>query len=377
MTDKKANAASAWIALQMVLGVRSVAIRRLVDQFGSPEAVLNASASELNTVEWLSPRIKNAILAGPDQHSLKRCMDALTRINAWVLTYKDMQYPELLRQIPDPPAVLYGLGDPSRLAGRSIAVVGSRKASPYGIRTARDISSGLVKKGLTVVSGMAPGIDTAAHEAALKADGVTIAVKGCGIDIPYPRHDNSFIERMISNGAIITEFPPGVTPKPRNFPIRNRIISGLCLGVVIIEAGIKSGSLITAACALEQGREVMAIPGSIYSNKSMGSHWLIKQGARLVENATDILEGLDGPCVFKDASADSDMTERDKRPDIPLGPEERLLLDMLDAYPVHIDELTNLTGLPVAQVSAILIQMELKDIVQALPGQMYQRKQGV
>jgi DNA processing protein len=362
------------MALQMVPGVGSVTIRRLVDQFGSPDAVLNASPSALNTAGWLSPRIRDAILAGPDRHSLERGMDTLTRINAWALTYRDMQYPRLLCQIPDPPAVLYGLGDPSRFAGRSIAVVGSRKASPYGIRAARDLSAGLAEKGITVVSGMAPGIDTAAHEAALKAGGVTIAVKGCGIDIPYPRHDNSFIERMVSSGAIITEFPPGVTPEPRNFPIRNRIISGLCLGVVIIEAGVKSGSLITAACALEQGREVMAIPGSIYSNGSMGSHWLIKQGARLVENASDVLEGLDGPCIFKGASVDSDMAERYERPDIPLGPEERLLFDRLGAYPVHIDELTNLSGLPVAQVSAILIQMELKEIVQALPGQMYQRK---
>lgn len=375
MISENANAISAWMALQMVPGVGSVTIRRLVDHFGSPEAVLSAGASALNAVRWLSPRVKDAILVGPDRHALERGMETLTGINAWALTYLDAQYPKTLAQIPDPPAVLYGLGDPDRLRGRSIAIVGSRKASPYGIRAARELSSALAERGVTVVSGMAPGIDTAAHEAVLQAGGVTIAVKGCGIDVPYPRHDRFFIERMASNGAIITEFPPGVTPEPRNFPIRNRIISGLCLGVVIIEASMKSGSLITASCALEQGREVMAVPGSIYSNGSVGSHWLIKQGARLVENATDILEVLDGPCMSNGAIAGPGLIEeRSGRPAMPLEHEEELLFNMLGAYPIHIDELADLSGLSVAQVSAILIQLELKDIVQALPGQMYQRK---
>lgn len=374
MTGDKTETISAWMALQMVPGVGSITIRRLVDQFGSPDAVLQADAFSLGATGWLSSRLRDAILAGPDRRFFDRGMEALIRTNAWALTYRDRQYPKLLRQIPDLPAVLYGLGDPTRLEGRPLAVVGSRKASPYGIRAARDLSAGLAEKGVTVVSGMAQGIDTAAHEAALKAGGVTIAVKGCGIDIPYPRHDDAFLERMASDGAIITEFPPGVTPEPRNFPIRNRIISGLCLGVVIVEAGMKSGSLITASCALEQGREVMALPGSIYSNGSMGSHWLIKQGARLVENASDIIEGFDGLGMLKEGASGSEMAERDTKSGMSLSPEERLIYDGLNVYPVHIDELAALSGLPVAQVSGILIQMEIKDIIQALPGQMYQRK---
>ncbi|MGB9712396.1 MAG: DNA-processing protein DprA [Dissulfurimicrobium sp.] len=350
-------------------GIGSITLRRLVDHFGSPEAVLKAQTSELDATGWLSIRLKNAILAGPDWRLHKRCMETIEGLGVWTITYRDKEYPKPLGQIPDPPAILYGLGDRNVLNGKAVAVIGSRKASAYGIKAASEIASGLAEKGITVVSGLAPGIDFAAHEATLKSGGVTIAVKGCGIDVPYPRHDKAFIKRITSSGAIITEFPPGTAPEPKNFPIRNRIISGLCLAVVVIEAGLKSGSLITASCALEQGREVMAVPGSIYSNGSTGSHWLIKQGARLVENATDILDGF---CIFQTGHAEPDVPNR---PNImSLGPEERLLYNMLDAYPVHIDEIVHSSGLPVAQVNGILLQMELKDLIQVLPGQMYQKK---
>ncbi|MDA8162177.1 MAG: DNA-processing protein DprA [Desulfobacteraceae bacterium] len=365
------GAIAAWIALHITPGVGSVTIKRLVDRFGSPEAVLNMDSALLKDTGWLSPRARNAILSGPDPRDLERSMDTIKRLDAWVMTYRSEDYPPLLRQIPDPPALLYGLGDRARLTERSIAIVGSRKATPYGIKAARGLASGLAEMGMTVVSGLAPGIDTAAHEAALEAGGVTIAVKGCGIDIPYPRHNEAFLERLRQEGAIITEFPPGVTPEPKNFPMRNRVISGLCLGVVIVEAGLKSGSLITASCALEQGREVMAVPGSIYSNTSLGSHWLIKQGARLVENASDVMDGLG---VFKDLMPGPIESKRTEGPAPSLESEERLLYERLCAYPIHVDEIANLTGLPISKVSAILLQMELKDIVQALPGQMYQRK---
>ena len=355
----------------MVPGVGSVTIKRLVDQFGSPESVLNMDAASLKDTGWLSPRLQNAILSGPNPRDHERSMDTIKRLNAWVLTYQDKDYPPLLRQIPDPPVLLYGLGDPARLTKRSIAIVGSRKASPYGIKAARELASGLVEKGMAVVSGLAPGIDTAAHETALEAGGVTTAVKGCGIDVPYPRHNEAFLKRMGQEGAIITEFPPGVTPEPKNFPIRNRVISGLSQGVVIVEAGLKSGSLITASCALEQGREVRAIPGSVYSSGSLGSHWLIKQGAKLVENASDVLDGLG---IFKNTGPEPVVSKRAEEMELSLGPEEKLLYERLDAYPMHIDEIAHLSGLPVAQVSAVLLQMELKDIIQALPGQMYQRK---
>ncbi len=232
------------------------------------------------------------------------------------------------------------------------------------------LSSELVQHGYTVVSGLALGIDTASHEAALRSGGSTIAVKGCGIDVAYPRQNTDLVRRIADHGAVITELPPGSSPEARNFPIRNRIISGLSYGVVIVEANVKSGSLITASCALEQGREVMAVPGSIYSYRSSGTHWLIKQGARLVENFTDIMEELGAEKQGHNTDLVPGVSK--ERPE--LSPEEQNVFDKLEPYPQHIDNIANLCGQSVGQVSGLLLQMELKELIRAFPGQIYQLK---
>jgi DNA processing protein len=360
-----------WIALQLLSGIGSVTLRRLIDHFGSAEAAMGARRDDLEAIRWLSPRIREVLQKGPDPGAVDRCVTTLEALGAWVLTYLDQAYPPLLREIPDPPPVLYGLGNPAHLCGRSMAIVGSRNASSYGSMAAKKLSAALAREGFTVVSGLALGIDTAAHESALQAGGASVGVKGCGIDYPYPRQNRNLILRMAERGAVITEFPPGVLPEPKNFPIRNRIISGLSMGVIVVEAGLKSGSLISASCALEQGREVMAVPGNIFSPTSRGTHWLIKQGARLVEDLSDVIDELG--IQRKNTAPETDPKTRDRATPV-LSSEEKALWERLGPYPIHIDDLAHLSGLSVGQVSGLLLQMELKDLVQALPGQLYQQK---
>lgn len=359
-----------WIALQLLSGIGSATLRRLIDHFGSAEVALEAGRRGLDAIRGLSPKVREALQKGPDPEAVAKCVTTLEDLGAWVLTYLDQAYPPLLKEIPDPPPVLYGLGNPAHLCSRSIAIVGSRNASSYGSIAAKKLSASLAREGFTVVSGLARGIDTAAHESALQAGGVTVGVKGCGIDYPYPRQNRKLVHKMAERGAVITEFPPGVLPEPKNFPIRNRIISGLCRGVIVVEAGLKSGSLISASCALEQGREVMAVPGNIFSHTSRGTHWLIKQGARLVEDPSDVMDELG--IQRKKAVLETDTEARNQAP--VLSGEEEALLEKLGPYPIHIDDLAHQSGLSVGQVSGLLLQMELKDVVQALPGQLYQQK---
>jgi len=360
----------AWMGLQLVPGVGSMTLRRLVEHFGSARAVWEAGPADFSDIARFPAHVRDALARGPDEKTIEHSIDVLERIGAWTMTFLSKDYPSLLNEIQNPPALLHGIGDPSSLKNRAVAVVGSRYPSSYGLDVARMLSSELVQHGYTVVSGLALGIDTASHEAALRSGGTTIAVKGCGIDVVYPRQNAGLVNRIADNGAVITELPPGSSPEAKNFPIRNRIISGLSLGVVIIEASMKSGSLITASCALDQGREVMAVPGSIYSYRSSGTHWLIKQGARLVENFTDITEEL---------GSEKQGPNKDISPGVPgeypeLSPEEQKVFDKLGPYPQHIDDIAHLCGQPVAQVSGLLLQMELKDLIQAFPGQIYQLK---
>ncbi len=365
----KPGGLAAWIALQMVPGIGRVTLERLIRHFGSAEGVWKARPNEFLRISKLSPRVQEALARGPDEQAVRRVINLIDEIGAWAITFMDKDYPPLLSEITNPPPLIYGIGDPTCLKDRSVAIVGSRMASSYGISVARELSSGLVQQGYTVISGMAIGIDSASHEAAVSSGGTTIAVMGCGIDRPYPRQNIGLFHRIAEHGAVITEFLPGTPPEPQNFPIRNRIISGLSQGVVVVEASMKSGSLITASCALEQGRDLMAVPGSIYSYRSRGSHWLIKQGAQLVDSVSDIIDGL--------ATGIHRITEI--RPSIPkkesqLSPEEQKILEKLEPYPQHIDEIAYRCGYPINKVSGLLVQMELKDLVQALPGQIYQLK---
>lgn len=376
----KLEGLAAWIALRMVPGIGSVTLRRLVEQFGSAEAVWDAGSAELSETVQLTSKVRDGLVRRPDEQAVKRSIDILEKIGAWNLTFLDDDYPRLLNETPNPPALIIGIGDRACLNMKSIAIVGSRGASAYGLKVARDLSSGLVRNGFTVVSGLALGIDTASHEAALDSGGTTIGVLGCGIDVSYPRQNAGLARRMAGQGAVITEFLPGTAPESKNFPIRNRIISGFSRGVVVVEASMKSGSLITASCALDQGREVMAVPGSIYSYKSGGTHWLIKQGAKLVENVADIIEEVGTvrqgiipdmvkPSVYRTQPglfSPGDQTE--------ISPEEQHVFDKLEAYPQHIDDIAHRCGKSISRISGLLVQMELKDLVQALPGQTYQLK---
>src|SRR2546422_5555371 len=290
----------------------------------------------------------------------------------------DERYPELLRAIYDPPAVLYCDGSVEPGDRQAVAIVGSRQATPYGLRITETLAGELSALGFTILSGFARGIDAAAHRAALAAGGRTIAVLGCGLDVDYPPGHASLRAEIAGNGAVLTEFVPGTPPLAGHFPRRNRIISGLALGVVVVEAAEGSGSLITARLALEQGREGFAVPGHIDAPTSRGPHGLLKQGAKLVETVNDIVEELlpQLETVRTPLSQDFVATGAGKRrsfapkpPD--LSPEEQVMLRVIGREPRHLDDLTEQSRLSAAEVARILLGLELKALVHQLPGQQY------
>jgi len=363
----------AWLALDLLPGVGRKTISKLVRTFGSAEAVWQNLDLLHSHCSWLRPSACRALQKGPDQNKLQQHRDFLKRPDAWAITIEDSAYPKLLAKIDDPPLILYGLGDLSCLKGPCVAVVGSRAATQYGKDAARRIAAGLVSKDFVVVSGLALGIDSEAHKSAIEHGGDTIAVKGCGLDYGYPRRNISLAKAIAQHGAVISEFPLGVPPEPGHFPVRNRIISGLCQAVVVVEGTMRSGSLVTAALALEQGREVGAVPGSIFSNRSKGAHWLIKNGAKLVSSADDIVEEI--PEYFMGLQEESGEGQKnDPLDDFDLDPEEKKLLEILGPYPQHLNEIAQAAGLEAHKASGLLVQMELKDLIQSLPGQNYKRR---
>src|SRR2546422_2505689 len=282
----------------------------------------------------------------------------------------DERYPELLRAIYDPPAVLYCDGSVEPGDRQAVAIVGSRQATPYALRITETLAGELSALGFTILSGFARGIDAAAHRAALAAGGRTIAVLGCGLDVDYPPGHASLHAEIAGSGAVLTEFAPGTPPRATNFPRRNRIISGLALGVVVVEAAEDSGSLITARLALEQGREVFAVPGSIDAPTSRGPHGLLKQGAKLVETVDDIVEELlpqlDRPLQTLKSEPIAALPEH-----VELSPSERTVLDLISREPLHLDDLTERSRLTTPAVAGILLGLELKALVKQLPGQRY------
>ncbi len=293
----------------------------------------------------------------------------------FTIALEDERYPVWLRAIPDPPAVLYCDGQIEPRDRQAVAIVGTRQATPYGLRITEALARELSQLGFTIVSGLARGIDAAAHRAALATGGRTIAVLGCGLDIAYPPEHASLQKEIAGSGAVLTEFVHGMPPRPSHFPQRNRIISGLSLGVVVVEADENSGSLITARLALDQGREVFAVPGPVDAPMSRGPHGLIKQGAKLVETVDDIIEEL-----LPQLNERPGATERRSKvpssapPVIPaLSPEERLVFDLMNREPQHLDGLTERSHLTSAVAAGILLGLELKGVVRQLPGQRYYR----
>jgi len=331
----------------------------LLEAFGSPEAVLQAGRSDLEDVPGLALKTIERILEGVPDSDVRKDAQAMERCGASMLTILDPAYPPLLRQIADPPPVLFVRGSFKDADRFSVAVVGSRNASHYGMMVAERISQRLAEFGFTVVSGLARGVDAAAHKGALKA-GRTIAVLGCGVDIAYPPEHRRLMDAAAEHGAVVSEAPMRAQPDAWRFPARNRIISGLSLGVVICQSPLNSGAMITADFAAEQGREVFAVPGDVLDPRNSGCHSLIRQGAVLVEKAEDVLATLGVPV---------DQAEVQKPPVSPqLTLDESRLLELLSLQQRHIDELIAETQMPAAQVNSVLLMLEMKGLVKRLPG---------
>jgi DNA processing protein len=354
-----------WIALRLVAGLGNVTCKNLLEHFGDAERIFAASRKALAEVEGVGPQMVEAIGQFSRSDAIDREIERIEAAGIKVVTFASPLYPQSLKRIYDPPPLLYCKGSLTPADAAAVAVVGSRSASDYGRRVAADICGEIALAGLTVVSGMARGIDSEAHAAALAAKGRTIAVLGCGADIVYPLENKKLYERIAESGAVLSEYSMGTKPNAYNFPARNRIISGLSLGVVVVEAGMKSGSLITARVALEQGREVFAVPGSIYSFKTKGPHSLIRSGAKLVEGAADIFEELQLGAVPRPAGE----PEADRLAE--LEPAQQRLYGLLQESPVHIDDLILQSKLPSGRLSSLLLELELSGFVQQLPGKRF------
>jgi DNA processing protein len=364
-----------WLALALIPGVGARTFHRLLQRFGGPEQVFTASRRTLEEVHGLKRTSIEAIKARTlVEESTRRALGRIRELNLRLLRWGTPEYPPLLSNIPDPPALLYVKGHLTLDDQRAVAVVGSRHPSAYGLTVCKKLCVELAWQGWSVVSGMARGIDSAAHLGALEGGGRTLAVLGTGLDVVYPTENRKLYERIAGSGAVISELPLGTPPDPGNFPVRNRLISGLALGVVVVEATAKSGSLITAAMALEQGRQVFAVPGPLDREGVAGPHRLIKEGAKLVERAADITEELT-PMVSPGIRGGSARPGRDEgAPAVPLAERERKIWDLLGVDPLHIDPIARQVGLSVAQAAEVLLRLELMGLVKQLPGTLFVRK---
>lgn len=352
-----------WLAFNLAQGVGPVKTRALLAYFGDLQAAWQASAEQL-----AQAGLDRRTVANIEQARCALDLDAeharLARAAVRLIAWDDPEYPERLRQIADPPPALYVRGAFDEADAFAVAIVGTRLPTAYGKEAARALASDLARNHVTVVSGLARGIDLIAHQAALDAGGRTIAVLGSGVDVIYPPEARRISAEIIERGAIISDYPLGTGPDGRNFPARNRIISGLSLGTVVVEAALESGALITAAFALDQGREVFAVPGSIYSKHSQGTNRLIQQGAKLVTRAEDILEEL---------HLEHAAQEIESREVLPADETERALYATLSQEPTHVDAVGQALQLPVSAITATLTLMELKGSVRHVGGMYYVR----
>ena len=349
-----------WVALSMAPGVGSVLFKRLTEAFGSPEGVFHATAKDLERVEGIGPKVISCLKRFGWKAQVAKELRGVEKTGARLVTWNEEEYPRSLKEIYDPPPLLYVRGSLTPEDQKAVAVVGSRYPTTYGQMYAQRIAMGLSRRGVTVVSGLARGVDSAAHGAALTAGGRTVGVLGCGIDVIYPPENGRLLEAVASCGAVISEFPLGTPPDSDHFPIRNRIISGMSLGVVVVEATLRSGSLITARFALEHGREVFAVPGNADSARSAGTNRLIRQGAKLVTGIEDILEEIRLP------------VEAEIVPPVPrLTEEETTVYSALGPKAMHIDGVIASTNLPSARVSAALLSLELAGHIRQLPGMRF------
>jgi DNA processing protein len=402
-----AHDSAAWIALSRA-ELPAHTARELVEHFQGAAAIFTASPVEIAEAAKLTPAMLGRLLAQRPDETASRDIAKLAEIGAHIITLCDTAYPPLLRQIPDPPCLLYVQGELCQ-TDQTIAIVGSRRCSPYGRLVAQTLARELAARGVTIVSGLAPGIDAAAHLGALEAGGRTIGVMACGLEVDYPREHKELKQRMAAQGAVITEVPLGTPPTPARFPMRNRIISGLSRGVVVVEAPEQSGALITAHLAADQGREVFAVPGSVNSFHSRGCHQLIREGAKLIDGVDDILEEFAqvAPIAKKveKAKREKAVAGASSRPTKPVSPpsptlpvssqspneaenqrqavalawpsgltdEEGKLLSCLSLQQKYVDEIIHETSLPTASVSSGLMMLELKGLIKRLPGNLFVR----
>ena len=361
------NATEPCIALNMLPTVGPVRLRKLLEVFKEPEQILAAKRSELRKVEGIGNEVAEQISSWESTVDLAAELQRVHDFGATVITQQSSFYPKSLREIHAPPIVLYVWGELEERDQHAIGIIGARRTTHYGMESAKRLAYQLAYAGLTVVSGLARGIDTAAHQGALAAKGRTIAVIGSGLAKLYPPENAALAEKIRSgNGAIVSEFSMEIEPDRQTFPIRNRIISGWSHGILVVEAGLNSGALITAAQALEQGRSVYAVPGHINAPSAMGSNRLIQQGAKLVMDASDILDDLQ--ILLPETKPSPGAAAR---PLPPLSEEERRIYDAIDASETPIDQIAAKCDLPSAIVSSTLLRLELKRLVKQLPGKYF------
>ncbi len=350
-----------WVGFNYIKGIGAVRFRALLDYFGELSRAWQAP-SEALAQAGLSPKIIANLHKFRSEASVEQIWERIQAQGIHILTWKDESYPARLKEIDQPPPVLYLRGQLQPQYEWAVAIVGTRRATAYGKQVGEDIANTLARNGVTVVSGLARGIDSLAHQAALKAGGRTLAVLGSGVDVIYPPENRRLADEIIANGAILSDYAPGTSPDSANFPPRNRIISGLSLAVVVVEAGETSGALITASFAAEQGRDVFAVPGSILAPQSKGANRLIQDGARPLLSAEEVLETLNLTMVSEHQAA---------RVALPSDPTELKLYKLLGSEPVHIDEIQSKADLPIETVSATLALMELKGMARQVGGMHY------
>ena len=353
------------LRLYSIPGIGATRIRNLIAAFGSPKAVLNAPIQRIIRIQGIERHIAQRIKEEIDEQYVQYQLDYLKKNHIQVLTYWDKEYPVRLKKIYDAPVILFYKGNVSVLSTDAISVVGTRNPSQYGKMVTEKFCRELINYQLTIVSGLARGVDTVAHRTVVKNNGKTIAVLGCGLDQIYPPENKNLAGQITENGVIVSEYRIGTIPDPGNFPRRNRIISGLSLGTIVTEAGQKSGALITAYQALDQNREVFAIPGPISSRKSDGTNHLIKQGAKLVQNSEDIIQELESQ-IGNGESAEHQST-------ILLNEFEKTLYEMLSDDPLHIDLLARQCERTTSEVLSVLLTLEIMGVVKQLSGKMFVR----
>ncbi|RMG03940.1 MAG: DNA-protecting protein DprA [Nitrospirae bacterium] len=352
-----------WIALSMVKGLGPRRIKGLLNEVPSPKVLFSLKEKSLREIHGISTSLAGEIANFSEWERAEKYLKDCEKEGIGIVTLHSKGYPQALKEIPDPPPLLYTLGSLEQEDRFSLSIVGPRNPTDYGIRVANMMATALSRSGITIVSGMARGIDTAAHIGALQSGGRTIAVLGSGINVPYPPENRGLMKQIARQGAVISEFPPGTLPEKGNFPRRNRIISGLSLGVLVVEAAKKSGALITAQYAVEHNRDVFAVPGMITSGRSAGTNKLIRSGAILVERPEDILEEI--------APQLKGYLKEEKRKNLKLTEEEQKVVSFLSPEPVHIDEIKRATGVPTERLLALLTGLELRGIIEQRPGKRF------